>query len=294
MKITVFTPTYNRRVLIEVLFDSLMSQSSYDFEWLVVDDGSSDETDYFFDVLSNRDLPFPVKYIKNSHGGKHRAVNTGLLNAKGELFFIVDSDDYIKNNAIEKIIECYDNYDDKSQICGIRGLIETSDGKILGEKFPSDRKNMNLVEMIRTKFNKDHLEVFVTSIFKKFPYPEIENEWHIAPSITFLRMANAGYNMILLNEAYYVRDYLPHGLTNIGDKKSTENYIGYTIRSKEIVKTKGIGCQKKYKTIFKYIYISKINNISMRKISENLQISLFSSYLCSFIMKLIPKKVIGS
>lgn len=294
MFITVFTPTYNRRDLIEVLFNSLLKQTCFDFEWLVVDDGSSDDTVEYFEDLKKQNIPFQIQFIQNAHGGKHRAINKGLEFAKGELFFLVDSDDYIKESAVEKVIERYDSFEDKSNICGICGLLENSNGEIVGKKFPSNRDTMNLIEMMRTKYEYDHLDVFVTELFRKYPYPEIENEWHVAPGVPIVRMARDGYDLLLLNESYYVRDYLPHGLTFIGDKKSTENYIGYTIRSKELIEAPGIGFQKRTKTILKYLYISRLKNCSISEVSKNLNISKISLVVYFLIMKLIPKKIIGN
>lgn len=103
--VTVFTPTYNRLYKIDKLYQSLKRQSCNDFEWIVVDDGSNDGTkEYFEKVIDNGD-PFKIRYFNKENGGKHRAINLGVSQAKGNLFFIVDSDDYLIDNAIEMILE---------------------------------------------------------------------------------------------------------------------------------------------------------------------------------------------
>ena len=104
MKITVFTPTYNRGYIIDNLFQSLKRQSYTDFEWIVIDDGSDDDTENMFQKFQSVDNGFPIIYKKVNNGGKHRAINTGLNLAKGELFFIVDSDDYLTDSALERIV----------------------------------------------------------------------------------------------------------------------------------------------------------------------------------------------
>ena len=102
--ITVFTPTYNRAYIIENLYKSLQRQTFKDFEWLVIDDGSTDNTEELFASWTN-EISFPVRYIKQQNGGKHRAINRGVKEANGELFFIVDCDDYLREDAVETILE---------------------------------------------------------------------------------------------------------------------------------------------------------------------------------------------
>ena len=104
VEITVFTPTYNRAYIINQLYESLRRQSIYNFEWLVVDDGSVDETEELFARWTKEEGKFPIRYYKKDNGGKCRAINFALDFAKGRLFFIVDSDDYLTDDALEKII----------------------------------------------------------------------------------------------------------------------------------------------------------------------------------------------
>ncbi len=102
MMLTIFTPTYNRAKLLNDIFNSLEKQSCFDFEWLIIDDGSSDNTE---SVVMNffHSSSFPIRYIKKKNGGKHTAYNLALENARGKLFFCLDSDDYLPSNAVEKI-----------------------------------------------------------------------------------------------------------------------------------------------------------------------------------------------
>ena len=103
-KITVFTPTYNRAYILENLYRSLQRQSYTDFEWLVVYDGSADNTRELFENWQQETNPFPIRYHKQENGGKCRAINTGLGLSEGELFLNVDSDDYLTDDALEKIV----------------------------------------------------------------------------------------------------------------------------------------------------------------------------------------------
>ena len=95
--VTVFTPVYNRKNLIGNLYQSLLSQTYKNFEWIIVDDGSTDDIDEIIKSYQNEDRIL-IRFIKQENGGKHRAINNGVLHAKGELFYIVDSDDYRTNS----------------------------------------------------------------------------------------------------------------------------------------------------------------------------------------------------
>jgi glycosyltransferase involved in cell wall biosynthesis len=100
--ITIFTPTYNRAYSLRRLYDSLCKQTSNDFEWLVVDDGSTDDTENLINSFI-ADGKVDIRYFKQANGGKHRAINFGVREARGELFFIVDSDDQVTPDAVEWI-----------------------------------------------------------------------------------------------------------------------------------------------------------------------------------------------
>ena len=104
MLITVFTPTYNRAHTLERLFDSLMAQTSREFEWLVVDDGSTDQTESLIKEFSAK-AAFSVRYIYQTNGGKHRAHNAAIKLAAGELVIILDSDDCLLPHAVEGLQE---------------------------------------------------------------------------------------------------------------------------------------------------------------------------------------------
>ena len=131
--ITIFTPTYNRCNLIDNLYQTLLAQTKKNFEWLVVDDGSTDNTEKYFSELLSKQQPFPIRYLKQENGGKHRAINLGVKKANGELFFIVDSDDTLLPNAIEKINQWAESLDNSRKWCGIAGLRGFTENKIIGQ-----------------------------------------------------------------------------------------------------------------------------------------------------------------
>ena len=115
---TVFTPTYNRARLLKRLYESLKEQSDKDFEWIIVDDGSKDNTE---EVVQGfiKEKSIPIKYLKKENEGKHIAINVGCDMAEGELFFIVDSDDYIPKEAIEEVKRDWKKYRNNTGIAGL-------------------------------------------------------------------------------------------------------------------------------------------------------------------------------
>src|SRR5690606_8327144 len=101
MMITIFTATYNRAYTLPTLYNSLLRQINFDFEWLIIDDGSTDNTEKLVKDWSTRNNPFKIRYIKNRNGGKPRAINKAVELANTPYLFILDSDDYLTDDAVE-------------------------------------------------------------------------------------------------------------------------------------------------------------------------------------------------
>lgn len=226
--ITIFTPTYNRRNLIERLYQSLLVQTVTNFEWLVIDDGSTDDTEKFFANLLSTEHPFPIRYIKQNNGGKHRAINNGVNNALGKLFFIVDSDDYLTPNAIEKINQWTETLDDSRKWAGISGLRGFSKNKVVGQQNKKSRfvdaKNS---ERRKYKLLGDKAEIYFTDVLKKYPFPEIPGENFISEEIVWNTIARDGYYLRWFNEIIYICSYLEGGLTkdNTKDERNPQGRL---------------------------------------------------------------------
>ena len=129
--VTVFTPVYNRKNLIGNLYQSLLSQTYKNFEWIIVDDGSTDDIDEIIKSYQNEDRIL-IRFIKQENGGKHRAINNGVLHAKGELFYIVDSDDYLTKDSIERIVFHYQYIKNNDKFAGVCGMKCFPDGSRIG------------------------------------------------------------------------------------------------------------------------------------------------------------------
>ena len=211
--ITVLTPTYNRASLLINLYQSLIKQDFGDFEWVIVDDGSVDATTDIVDQFIQK-RQIVITYIKQANGGKHRALNRGVKEAKGELVLIVDSDDTLPKDSLLNINQHYVDIKDNSSIGGVCGLMAHHDGTIIGERKISSSMNLSSIEMrYKYGFVGDVCEVFKTDVLREFPFPEIENEKFCPEALVWNRIATK-YKLHYFNEVIYYRDYLDDGLTS--------------------------------------------------------------------------------
>ena len=231
-KITVFTPTYNRAYIIEDLYRSLQRQTYRDFEWLVVDDGSADNTKELFESWQKEENFFPIHYVRQENGGKCRAINRGLEQAQGELFFTVDSDDYLTDDALEKVVAWDAELPDRSQYCGFvgnRGTTPTETPNRLFEGGYLDGTALDrytMVEPNHVLVDGERAFVFYTEVHRKYLYPEFPGEKFLTEAVTWDLMARDGYKMRYYNDIIWIWEYKPDGLTRAGYKVFLDNPQG--------------------------------------------------------------------
>ena len=237
MMITVLTPTFNREGVLRSLWDSLQKQTVKDFEWLVVDDGSTDGTKNLITQLQEKS-DFPIRYIYKNNGGKHTALNVGIQTICSELIFIVDSDDCVTDDAVESILKIHKKYRSQNNICGYAFLRAFPDGKVNGKKFDVDEKIGSYID-VRVNGDDtgaDKAEVFKTHCLKEFPFPEYPNEKFLGEDLVWVRMARK-YEMVHINKAIYVGNYLEDGLTNNRRKHNIASPIGCMHRAEEFMES---------------------------------------------------------
>ena len=237
MMITVLTPTFNRGGRLQSLWNSLQKQTVKDFEWLVVDDGSTDGTKNLITQLQEKS-DFPIRYIYKNNGGKHTALNVGIQTICSELIFIVDSDDCVTDDAVESILKIHKKYRSQNNICGYAFLRAFPDGKINGKKFDVDEKIGSYID-VRVNGDDtgaDKAEVFKTHCLKEFPFPEYPNEKFLGEDLVWVRMARK-YEMVHINKAIYVGNYLEDGLTNNRRKHNIASPVGCMHRAEEFMES---------------------------------------------------------
>lgn len=229
--ITIFTPTYNRAELLPKLYKSLIKQTNYEFEWLIVDDDSTDNTENVINEMIRKQNPFHIRYYKKNHGGKHRAINYALDFAKGKYFFIVDSDDFLKEKAIELILNWVSTISDNPQIAGVSGLRVFPNGEPIGGQPNFEGKHyIDVSNFERRKYNLegDQAEIFRTSILKDNRFPEFEGEDFLEEAVVWNRLAELGYVMRWYPIPIYCCEYLETGLTKTRNRwRIINNFYGY-------------------------------------------------------------------
>lgn len=209
---TVFTPTYNRAHLLPVLFNSLCQQTFQDFEWLIVDDGSHDNTNQIVEDF-RQTARFTIRYATQHHGGKHKAINLGVQLAHGLLFGIADSDDYYTDNALES---CFRHHEqiaetERTRFAGVTGLCVTQTGQLIGSPFPRQVFDSDALMLVAKRIGGDKAGFIRTDVMKQFPFPEDLGTF-VPEALIWNRIA-AHYKTRYFNEVIMVRDYQLDGLS---------------------------------------------------------------------------------
>lgn len=226
---TVFTPAYNRGYIIEKLYNSLKAQSCKDFEWVVVDDGSTDNTEELFDKWCKEENGFKIKYLKTQNGGKQRAVNKGIDLASGKMFFIVDSDDYLTENAIERLKAYEETIKDYNDFAGVAALKGYDKQKVIGSR--NEKDFVDATNLNREDFNLtgDKAECYYLDLLKRYKFPEVPSEKFVTECVVWDKIAADGYKIRWFNEILYLAEYLEDGYTNAGNSLLQKNPIGFLI-----------------------------------------------------------------
>lgn len=227
--LTIFTPTYNRAYILGELYKSLQQQTSFQFEWLIVDDGSIDNTEELVGKWLLENNLFPIRYFKKENGGKHRAINFALQYVQGKYFFIVDSDDRLVPNAVEIICKQMEDLptDGSVQYAGICNCRGYSPTEIMGTSFKGDYIDCTSLEREKYGITGDKAEVFYTDIIRQYPFPEFEGEKFITECVVWDKMAADGYCLRYFNVITYLCEYRDDGLTKKGLDLYYRNPKGY-------------------------------------------------------------------
>lgn len=214
MLISVFTPTYNRADLIHRVFDSLNMQSFKDFEWIVVDDGSTDDTGSLLEYFRDN-ADYPIKIHRQENSGKARSINVGLELADGELFVCFDSDDWCTANAFSRIAEVWRglSVEERGVYCGISCLKILQDGALVGEDYTRmGQKGESYINRFNKRIKGDKWEVIRTDLHKSALYDLFGNERYMAPEYAWLKIGMT-YKTVFLNEALSVVEYQAEGIS---------------------------------------------------------------------------------
>ncbi len=211
--ITIFTPTYNRIYLLNRLYESIRNLNYTNFEWVIVDDGSTDGTENLINRF-RENANFKLVYEKQENQGKYIAINNGVKLADKELFFIVDSDDWLPENSLNKIDDYYQKIKLDERFAGVAGLKKVANENIENIVLHQNEFVSNSLDFrFLYNYSGDIAEVFRTSILKMFPFPVFKNEKYCKPSLIWNRIA-VKYNLLYFNEYIYHSEYQEGGITS--------------------------------------------------------------------------------
>lgn len=282
--ITVFTASYNRKELLKRLYESLKRQTNKSFEWLIVDDESTDGSKE--EILSwiDAEQEFEIVYIFQNHGGKYRALNKGFLKAKGDYFFSVDSDDFLTDDAIEMVQRWIADLppDDKvAGVAGLRGNPKTNmplNGKVL---FRGEYIEANNFEREKYNLEADMAEVYRTDVLRNHMFPEFDGEYFMTEAVCWDAIAAEGYKIRWYNKVIYYCVYLEGGLTKSnmnGIRGWVNNYNGFCYFTSQCIKFRKL---RQWASIFwKYNKIASLFNVNIKERAKQLDLSLISYFLC--------------
>lgn len=225
--LTVFTLTHNRAYCLHKCYESLLRQTCRDFEWLVVDDGSTDGTKSLVEGWI-AEKKIPIRYLYKENGGMHTGYNVAYDNIFTELAVAIDSDDYMTDDGVEKIVRFWKaNRDEK--YAGMICLDITQDGKVIGTDLPKVKSATVYDLYNRMGVKGDKKEVYRPELIRPFRSPEFPGE-KLFPTCYKYFLVDLTHEMLVLNEPVVIVEYMPDGYTkNIikSYKKNLNNYIFY-------------------------------------------------------------------
>ena len=254
--LTVFTPAYNRAHTIGRTYESLCRQTNKDFCWLVVDDGSSDNTRQLVEEWI-AEGKIPIRYIYQKNQGMHGAHNTAYRNIETPLNTCIDSDDYMPDDAVENIITFWREHG-SDDVAGIIGLDVTEDGKVIGTRFPEGMAKTTLQGFYQSGGRGDKKLVYRTDVIKRYPeYPLFEGERYVGLAYKYM-LIDQDYELITLNEPLVVVEYQQDGSSFNMFKQYWNNPRGFAFfRKAEMVTTKSL--KRKIKVCTHYVSSSIIS-----------------------------------
>lgn len=219
MTLTLFTPAYNRAHTLPRLYESLRKQTCFDFEWLIIDDGSTDGTAEAAKGFTGEGK-FPVRYVYKENGGKHTAHNLALNEARGDWFLCVDSDDTLSPTAVADILAAAHSLPENTGIASYKTDLE---GTLLGRPFPEDRRFAKMHTL-----SGEFAYAFPTAWAKQFPFPTYPGERFISECVIYDRMDAKG-QMLLLPKVTMPCEYQPDGYSHGINRLMKRNPLGFCL-----------------------------------------------------------------
>jgi glycosyltransferase involved in cell wall biosynthesis len=268
---TVFTPTYNRAHLLGRVIESLKRQTFKDFEWIIIDGGSEDNTK---ELVAGwmKESDFPIIYHQHN-SGKHVAINRGVGKANGSLFVIVDSDDWLCPNALERMLYYWESIpeDQREGFVGVAGLFAYADGSVVGDLFPSPVFDSDMLERW-AKWNVygDKMECFRVDVLSFYPFPE--DVGRFVPEGIIWNEISLSYKTRFFNEVVAYKEFQSNGLSSKGVNFVIQYARSLWIYFRElciILQKRDFSIELRLKSYISYTRFGLHANISPKEMAEN-------------------------
>lgn len=250
--LSIFTPTYNRAYILPRLYESLCKQTSKEFTWLIVDDGSVDDTE---SVVSKwiDDKLINIEYHKQPNGGKQRAHNTAVKVCKTECFHCVDSDDWLVPDAVEALQEAWETIKNKPNVSGIFTVRGKDENTPIGTSLPKNLDFSTFINIYQTYGFKGETQLtYKTEILKQYPFHIDDDEKFIVESYVYMQI-DQNYTMYILDKILVIGEYLEDGY-------SSEIYRVIYNNPKSYMRFKKLSVELSIN--FKYKFLNSINLLS--------------------------------
>ncbi|MDQ8738350.1 glycosyltransferase family 2 protein [Paenibacillus sp. LHD-38] len=254
--LTIFTPSYNRAYILENCYKSLIRQTNSDFIWLIVDDGSTDNTKELVESWIKEEK-ISIRYKWQENQGMHGAHNTAYNLIDTELCMCCDSDDYLADDAIEKVLNYWDKFG-SNEYSGMIGLDAYPDGSLISQKL--NMKETTTYDIRQNlRLNCDYKLVFRSELLKNDPIPLFSDEKYVPLDCKYYKI-DLKYKMLVFNEVLCFVEYLPDGGTQNIIIQFRKNPKGFAYFRKEVLKMKGS---------FKVKFRNAVHYVSSSIISRN-------------------------
>ena len=224
--LTVFTPAYNRAYTLPRTYESMKQQKCTDFIWLIVDDGSSDNTAELVKQWQQEENDFEIQYVYKENGGMHTAHNTAYALIDTELNTCVDSDDALAPDAVQIIFDAWQQVKDKGY-AGLLALDAEFSGKVIGKGFPEGLTETTLGSYYRNGGSGDKKLILRTDVVRQYPpYPTFEGE-RFVPLGSLYTMIDRDYKLSVLDAVVCLVEYMPDGSTHNMTRQYYRNPNGF-------------------------------------------------------------------
>ena len=223
--LSVVTPSYNRGKMLFDCYKSLQAQTRMDFEWIIIDDGSTDGTSEMIDRINRDNTSFDIIYHRKENGGKHTALNASHLYIRGKYVLILDSDDTLTPDAVQIVLDEWNRFDDQRDI-GLLIFQRKNKEEIVCAYAKDEYVPVDLLSYQRTNvLSSDCCEVIRSELFMAYPFPVYDNEKFVAETALWYRVG-LEKKCVYINKPVYICEYLDGGLTKNGRAMRVKNPKG--------------------------------------------------------------------